>query len=152
MLRGCCISQLSIPRMFTYSTYRLWIESLSLLLPLVTCQVMYDICAAAASGTEFLPPPPLAYKKWSLSEHQQVTDHTPCGAYIIFWPMWCCASTDAGYGFVSVCLCLPEVHVLSKGLDGWSWFLAWGLPSTYPTLFYKTIRVSSKARILPTGT
>jgi len=35
--------------------------------------------AAAASGTEFLPPPPLAYKKWSLSEHQQVTDHTPCG-------------------------------------------------------------------------
>jgi len=34
---------------------------------------------AAASGTELLPAPPLAYKKWSLSEQQHVTDHTPCG-------------------------------------------------------------------------
>ena len=37
------------------------------------------VSAAAASGTELLPAPPLAYKKWSLSEQQQVTDHTPCG-------------------------------------------------------------------------
>jgi len=57
-----------------------------LLLLMVTSVVLscdessYGQCfAAAASGSELLPAPPLAYKKWSLSEQQQVTDHTPCG-------------------------------------------------------------------------
>jgi len=41
---------------------------------------------------------------------------------------------------VAVALCLLQVSVLSKGLGGLSWFLAWGLPSTYPILCFKDIQ------------
>ena len=34
-----------------------------------------------------------------------------------------------------VCVCLPQVSVLSKGMDWSSWFLAWVVLSIYPTLF-----------------
>jgi len=52
---------------------------------------------------------------------------------------------------VASCLCLSKVGVLSKWLNGSSnIFLAWMLPSTYPTLCYKEIHVSVKIKgILP---
>ena len=54
---------------------------------------------------------------------------------------------------LAVALCLSQVGVLSKWVNEWSWFLAWELPtSTYLTLCYKEIRVSSKIRVLPSGT
>ena len=45
-----------------------------------------------------------------------------------------------------LCLCLPHVGFLSKR------FLAWEILSTYPTLCYKEIRVTSKIRALSSGT
>ena len=54
------------------------------------------------------------------------------------------------YGRVSVCLsaCLSGVGVLSKLVDGSSWFLPWRLdPSTYRTLCHKDIRMSPKLQI-----
>jgi len=49
------------------------------------------------------------------------------------------------------CLCLSEVGVILKRLNESGWFLAWELHSTYPTLCYKEIHVSSKIRVLPSG-
>ena len=45
-----------------------------------------------------------------------------------------------------VCLCL---FVTSRSSDRIGWFLAWKLPSTYPTLCYKEIGVPSKIKVLP---
>jgi len=48
-----------------------------------------------------------------------------------------CASAGTSYVCVYVCLsvCLSvTIGVLSKRLEESSWFLAWELPSTYPTL------------------
>ena len=52
----------------------------------------------------------------------------------------------------SVCLSVRPSHAIiaSKRLNGSSLLLAWRLPSTYPML--KDIHVSSKIRILPSGT
>jgi len=51
-------------------------------------------------------------------------------------------------------VCLSQVGVLSKWLDGSSWFLAWRLRSTSPTLCFKEnkIQVSAKIAVLPSGT
>ena len=62
------------------------------------------------------------------------------------------------FGPVSVCgclrlfLCRSQVGVLSKRMNESGWFLAWELPSTYPTLCFKEIQVPSKTRVLPSGT
>jgi len=63
------------------------------------------------------------------------------------------ASAGTSYGpvFVCVCVCLSQVDVLSKRMNESSWFLAWELHSTYPTLCYKEIHVPSKIRVLPSG-
>ena len=53
---------------------------------------------------------------------------------------------------MALCLCLSQVSVLSKWMDGSSWFLASRLLSTYPTLCYKEIQVYTKIRVFPTGT
>ena len=53
---------------------------------------------------------------------------------------------------VCVCVCPSQVGVLLKWLDGSSRFLTWRLPSTYPTLCYKGIRVTPKISILLFGT
>jgi len=64
------------------------------------------------------------------------------------------ASAGISHGPVSVCLCvcLSQVGVLVKWLDGSSWFLAWWLVLTCPTLYFKEIRVSTKIRVLSSGT
>ena len=49
-------------------------------------------------------------------------------------------------------VCLSQVGVLLKWLDGSSWFLAWKLLSTSHTLYFKEIQVSAKIRVLPSGT
>ena len=51
---------------------------------------------------------------------------------------------------MALCLsvCLPQVGVLSKWLDGLIWFLSWGLLSTSPTLCFKEIQVSTTIRVL----
>jgi len=51
-------------------------------------------------------------------------------------------------------VCLSQVGVLSKWLDGSSWFLAWRLLSTSPTLCFKEnkIQVSAKIAVLPSET
>ena len=46
---------------------------------------------------------------------------------------------------------LSQVGVLSKRMNESSWFWAWGLHSTYPTLCCKEIHVRSKIRVLPSG-
>jgi len=58
---------------------------------------------------------------------------------------------------IPLCLCLSQVSlsqvgVLSKGMNGLIWFLARRLFSTIPTLCFKQTRVSTKTRILPSGT
>jgi len=55
---------------------------------------------------------------------------------------------------VVVCppVCPSQAGVISKRLDESSWFLAWRLPSTYPTLRFKEIRVSLEIRLLPSET
>ena len=61
------------------------------------------------------------------------------------------ASTGTSYGplSVSVHLYLSQVGVLSKRLDGSSWFLAWRLLLTSPTLRYKKNQASTKIRVIP---
>jgi len=53
-----------------------------------------------------------------------------------FYP---CGTVLAGtsYGFLSVCVCLSQVSVLSKGTDRSSWFLVRTLLSTYITVIIK---------------
>ena len=54
----------------------------------------------------------------------------------------------------SVCLsvCLSQVGVLSKWMDGSSWFSACRLLLTSSTQYYKEIQVATKIRVLPSGT
>jgi len=49
-------------------------------------------------------------------------------------------------------VCLSQVGAPSKRLNKSGWFLAWELPSMYPTLCFQEIQVSSKIRLLPAGT
>ena len=69
----------------------------------------------------------------------------------IFLPARRYVSAGISYGPVSVCLsvCLSQVGVLLKWLDGSSWFLAWRLLSTSPALCFKEIQVTAKIRALP---
>ena len=62
------------------------------------------------------------------------------------------ASASTSYGPVSVCLCLLQVGILSKGMDGMIWFLARGLISTSRKLCRKEIHVSTKIKVLPSKT
>ena len=50
------------------------------------------------------------------------------------------------------CVRLSQVGLVSKRLDESSWVLAQRLPSTYPTLRYKEICVSTKIRVPASGT
>jgi len=52
---------------------------------------------------------------------------------------------------VCLCLFLSHVSVLSKRLDGSSWFLARTFPVSCPTLRYKETQVSLKMRALSSG-
>ena len=45
-----------------------------------------------------------------------------------------------GLASVCVCVCLSQVLVLSKRLNELSWFSAWELRSTYPTLPYTGVK------------
>ena len=49
-------------------------------------------------------------------------------------------------------VCLSQVSVLSKGMNGLIWFLACGLLSTSRMLLFKEIQVSTKIRVLSSGT
>jgi len=53
---------------------------------------------------------------------------------------------------LSVCVCLPQVGVLSKGMNTLIWFLAWMLFSTSHTLCFKEIQLSTEIRVLTSGT
>ena len=55
---------------------------------------------------------------------------------------------------MALCLsvCLSQVGVLLKWLDGSSSFLAWRLLSTSPALCFNEIQVCTKMRVLPSGT
>jgi len=63
----------------------------------------------------------------------------------------CCACAVLAIG-LCLSVCLSQVGVLLKWLDGSSWFLAWRLLSTSPTVCFKEIQVSAKIRVLPSGT
>ena len=45
------------------------------------CECLCVVPVAAASGSESVQPPPLAYKKWALQEQDHITDHVSCGEY-----------------------------------------------------------------------
>ena len=55
---------------------------------------------------------------------------------------------------LSVCLsvCLSQTVIVSKRLSESRSYLAYSLPSIYPTLYLKEIWVSSEIRVLPSGT
>ena len=48
--------------------------------------------------------------------------------------------------------CISQAGIVSRQLDESSWFSAWRLPFTYPTLCYNEIWVSPKIVVLPSGT
>ena len=56
---------------------------------------------------------------------------------------------SAGNSCGPVSVCLSQVGVLSKGMNGLIWVLARRLLSTSPTLCFKEIQVSTKIRVLP---
>jgi len=62
-----------------------------------------------------------------------------------FYP--CDATTGTSYDPVYVCL--TQVGVLSKGMNGLIWFLAWRLLLTSPALCFKEVQVSTKIWVLP---
>jgi len=54
---------------------------------------------------------------------------------------------------LAMALCLSVCPSLQlKWLDGSSWFLAWRLLSTSPTLCFKEIQICAKIRVLLSGT
>ena len=66
----------------------------------------------------------------------------------IFFTAQQCAS--AAYAVVvRPSVCLSQAGIVSKRLDESSWYLAWELPSTYPTLSCKKIWVSSLWNFVP---
>ena len=67
---------------------------------------------------------------------QSVEDLRKCR----FLPARRYATAGTSYGPVSVCVCLSQVGVLSKRMDGIIWFLAWGLLSISPTRCFKKFR------------
>jgi len=52
----------------------------------------------------------------------------------------------------SLCYCLLPVGILSIWLNESGWVFCWELPSTYPTMHQKEIRVFPKIKALPSGT
>lgn len=52
----------------TWKLLKLWIEG-----------VTFSRCVAAAAGSDVVPPPPLAYKKWGLQEMDTIVDHSSVG-------------------------------------------------------------------------
>ena len=60
---------------------------------------------------------------------------------------------DAGYSPVSVSVCLSQVSVLLKRFNESSWFLALGLPSTYPLPCFRVLSTFglSKNKVLFLG-
>jgi len=70
-----------------------------------------------------------------------------CG-YFFYRAMLCMRGSSRG----PVSVCPSQVGVLLKWLDGSSWFLAWRLLSTSPTLCFKEIQASAKITVLPSGT
>jgi len=63
-----------------------------------------------------------------------------CTQHMHFLPARRYASTGTSYGPVSVCL--SQLGVLSKGMNGLIWFLAWKLLLTSPSLCFTDILVS----------
>ena len=60
---------------------------------------------------------------------------------------------DAVPAVYAMALCLSVTRRCStKMLNGLSWFLAWRLPFTHPTLCFKEIWVTVKIRVLPSRT
>ena len=72
-------------------------------------------------------------QRWRQRVAQCIADVGRIKVKVQFLPARCYASADTGYGPVSVCLCLclSQVGVLSKCLDGLFWFLARGLLSSF---------------------
>ena len=69
-----------------------------------------------------------------------------------FFTARCNASAVLATGLcLSVRVRLSQVGVISKRMNESGWFLAWQLHSTYPTLCYKEIHVTSKIRVLFSG-
>ena len=66
--------------------------------------------------------------------------------------LFCTSDNYREWPCLSVSVCLSQVGVLSKGMNGLIWCLACGLLSTSLTLCFKEIRVSPKIRALPSGT
>ena len=72
---------------------------------------------------------------------------TLCWYLESFLPARPYASAGTSYGPVSVSVC-HKSGVLLNWLDESSWFLARRLPSTYPTMCYNEIQVSTEIRVL----
>ena len=60
--------------------------------------------------------------------------------------------TSETLGYMTLCLSVCLSVCVCVCLNQPSWFLAWELHSTLPTLCFKEIQVSPKIRVLPSGT
>ena len=74
--------------------------------------------------------------------------------YYLLFTVRCYASVVYALALcLSVCVCWSITSwILLKRLSGLSWFLAWWLPSSYPTLCCKEILVNPTIRVLPSRT
>ena len=68
-------------------------------------------------------------------------------AHTLCWRDICCV-TALLFVRPSVCMsvCLSQAGIVSKRLEGSSWFLACRLPSTCPTLFCEEVRIPTKKK------
>jgi len=48
--------------------------------------------------------------------------------------------------------CLSQVGILSERLAGFSLFLAWRLPSSFPAVCPNEVQVPAKIKLFPSGT
>ncbi|XP_072040294.1 rab3 GTPase-activating protein non-catalytic subunit-like [Amphiura filiformis] len=60
-----------------YPTALVTVDGFSLFQSLRACR--HQLARAAASGSDVIQPPPLAYKKWGLVRQEAITDHVSCG-------------------------------------------------------------------------
>ena len=47
--------------------------------------ISFNYLSAAASGSELMQPPPLAYKKWGIHDQDGIVDHVSCGKLISYF-------------------------------------------------------------------
>ena len=79
-----CRNQVARGQCFFWRQPLTALQAMSRILELVnsSLQNYFVSIAATASGADFMQPPPLAYKKWALYEHEFVSDQASAGRFL----------------------------------------------------------------------